>query len=113
MNPSGNNRLITCILEVGKARELMKKLTGEKGLNTVTTYHARGEGQSGAYRSSFAEQLEKDVLEVLVSGERADEIFAYLYHEAEIYQPHKGFMYMRKVGQSSLCILPQDMPKHF
>jgi nitrogen regulatory protein PII len=94
-------RVITCILPAGYAHAVLQKLYEDKGISRAGFYHVRGVGGSGALRSSFVEQTEKDVLAVVVRKEQADEIFTYLYEAAEIYRPHHGFMYMQKLEKAT------------
>jgi len=95
------NRLITCVLPVGTARVLVEVLKNRKGIITTNFYHARGVGSAGTQRSSFAAQLERDVLEVLVTRRHANELFDYLYEMTGIYEPHRGIMYMERVGRAT------------
>lgn len=95
------NRLITCILPAGTARGLVEILKDRKGIITTNFYHARGVGSEETQRSRFAAQLERDVLEVLVARRHADELFEYLYEITGIYEPHRGIMYMERVGRAT------------
>ena len=103
-------RLITCIVAHGMAKDIVGKLNSDKGISTAVLYRARGVGYSGIYRSSLTEQVEKDILIALVPQTRADDIFAYLYEYFEIYEPHRGFMYMEKTGEMRCSVLPENAP---
>lgn len=104
-----HNNLITCILPVGCARTVLEKLKKDKGITRANIYHARGVGASSLHRSVFAATLEKDVLEVVVSRQRAEEIFNYLYMETRIYERHQGIMYMEKVNLATEFHLPSTL----
>jgi hypothetical protein len=99
-----NACLITCIVPSGSAHSILEKIYQEKNITRIGIYHARGVGGSGMYRSSFAESIEKDILAVITGSEQADEIFEYLYDRAEIYLPHRGFMYMQRLKVAT-CFL--------
>lgn len=40
---------------------------------------------------------EKEIMIVIVEADRADEIFEYIYHEAEINRPHGGLIFQQPV----------------
>ena len=107
---SHSDRLITCILPKGVASAVQKKLKLEKGLTRVNINSARGSGKITplAYRG-IAGQAEKEMLNIVVSSELADEIFDYVYVEAEINRPHGGLMYMGRLSHATPMILP-DLP---
>ena len=104
------DKLITCILPKGQAPSILKKLRDEKGINRANINSARGMGKITplAYRG-IGEQAEKEILNVVVKQELADELFEYIYEEAEIDRPHGGIIYMGQLGASTPFLLP-DIP---
>lgn len=104
------HKLITCILPKGMALDIVKKLRDEKGINTGNVDSARGMGKltPHAYRG-VGEQTEKEILNVVVTEVQADEIFEYIYVEAEINRPHGGIIFMAKLQKATPYILP-DLP---
>ena len=62
-----------------------------------------------AYRG-IAGQAEKEILAVEVETDKADEIFEFIYHAADINRPHGGIMYMHSLMRSSEYTLP-DLPE--
>jgi hypothetical protein len=102
-----NDKLITCILPKGLALPILKKLKTEKGIIRANLKSARGMGKITplAYRGA-GEQAEKDILNVVVSQSEADDIFYYIYEEAEINRPHGGIIYIRQLGPSTPFTLP-------
>jgi nitrogen regulatory protein PII len=104
------DKLITCILPKGTASPILLKLRDEKNINRVHINSARGMGRITplAYRGA-GEQAEKEILSVIVEEDQADDIFYYIYEEADIDRPHGGIIYMRKLDMSTLFTLP-DLP---
>lgn len=104
-------KLITGILPGGGAMDVLKKLREEKGIISANANTARGMGKltPRAYRG-VGEQTEKQILNVVVDADRADEIFEYIYHEANIDRPHGGIIFMAGLQQQTPFILP-DLPK--
>ncbi len=103
-------KLIYCILPKGIALGVAKKLKEDFGIMTSNISNARGVGKITplAYRG-IAGQSEKEVLSVAVAADRADDIFEFIYHEADLNRPHGGIMYMHKLLASTEYILP-DVP---
>ncbi len=104
------DKLITCILPKGLAFPILEKLKDEKGINRANINSGRGMGKITplAYRG-VGGQGEKDILKVIVSQNQADEIFYYIYEEADINRPHGGIIYMSQLGMSTPYTLP-DIP---
>ena len=96
---------------MGIALDIVKKLKTDKGIVTVNINTARGMGKltPTAYRG-VGEQTQKEIINVVVNAEQADEIFEYIYHEAEIDRPHGGIIFMAKLQQVSQYHLP-DIPE--
>lgn len=103
-----NGKLITCILPKGLALPILKKLKEEKGINRANINSARGMGKITplAYRG-IGEQAEKELLNIVVNQDQADEIFNYIYEEADINRPHGGIIYMSQLSMSTPFILPE------
>lgn len=110
MNPS-SDKLITCILPKGVALPVLKKLKDEKGISRVNINSARGMGKITplAYRG-IGGQTEKEIMNIVVSEDDADDVFEYVYLEAEINQPHGGMIYMCSLAKATSFILP-DIPE--
>ncbi|MEP5764032.1 MAG: hypothetical protein ABJ308_05540 [Halieaceae bacterium] len=108
---SRTDKLITCILPKGVAQQMLEKLKQERGITRVNINSARGSGKITplAYRG-LGGQTEKEILNVAVAGEQADELFAYIYVEAEINRPHGGLMYLSQLSFATPFILP-DLPE--
>ena len=102
-------KLITGILPPGRGHEMLKKLKEHKGIITANLDTARGMGKltPDAHRTGVGSQTEKEILNVVISADRADEIFEYIYEEAQVNKPHGGLIYMTRLTQSSKYILPE------
>lgn len=103
-------KLITAIVPVGKAMPVIARLKDEKGIIAANVHRARGVGKiSLGTKRGFGEEQEKSVLSVMVSTERLDEIFEFIFFEAEINHPHGGIVYVSAVHAASFYELP-DVP---
>jgi len=104
-------KLITGILPGGRTLDVLIKLREEKGIITANANTARGMGKltPRVYRG-VGEQTEKHILNVVVDADRADEIFEYIYHEANIDRPHGGIIFMTDLQQQTPFMLP-DLPE--
>ena len=101
------SKLITAILPKGTSLGVIKKLREEKNIITANMNFARGTGKLTPlkYRDAVVER-EKEVLTVIVDEKNCDEIFEYIYIEANINKPHGGVMYMHPLATSTEYILP-------
>lgn len=101
-------KLITCILPHGVALDMLQRLKDEKGIIEASVNNARGMGRlTPLAHRGVAEQTEKDVLNVIVSADEADEVFEYLYESAGIGRPHGGLIYMTALGYTTPFVLPE------
>lgn len=106
MNPDTEFKAITVILDKdGTATELAKKLKKDQGLLTGNIQNARGTGDPSS-KSSFLNQVEKDLFTVVVPENQADEIFALIYLECRMGDRFGGFMYQTHLNQLSEFTLP-------
>ena len=104
------HKLITCILPFGVAMPLLRALKTKKGIVSANINNARGAGRLSVVADrKLGDETEKQVFTVVVPPDRADEIFEFIYVEAEIDRPHGGLMYMGKLHHASTFTLP-DLP---
>lgn len=100
-------KVITVILSKGKAMQIAQALVEEHQLNQVDIHYARGVGRITPLRHrGIGETSEKEVLTVCVNAAKAEELFDYIYHKANINQPHGGLMYMQDQKYSTRFLLP-------
>ena len=104
-------KLISCILPKGIAKNVQERLKEVHDIISCNINNARGVGKITplAYRG-IAGQSEKEILSVTVSAERADDIFEFIYHKADINRPHGGIMYIHPLFKSTEYRLP-DLPE--
>ena len=101
-------KLITCIVPRGHALQVFKALKDEHGITTANIYHARGSGRMTplAWRG-VGESSEKDLMSVVVDEADSEKIFAYIYEQAGIHQPHGGILFQQTVKATTDYSLPE------
>ncbi len=107
MKSSTASKRITCIVPHGKASPVLQALHKEHDIVTGNIHHARGAGRMTplAWRG-VGETTEKDILSVVVPESRCDEIFAFIYEQAGIDQPHGGIIYQQCLTACTDFCLP-------
>ena len=101
-------KLITCILPKGAAYPLQQALIEKKGIHSVNFHRARGLGRfSPISARGIGEQQEKEILEVTVEKEKADELFEYVFFNGEMNHAHGGIVYMSGVPKTTQMIMPE------
>ncbi len=107
---SDEQKLISCILPKNVAVRVVKRLKEIHGVMSSNISNARGVGKITplAYRG-IAGQSEKEILSIVVSAVNADEVFEFIYYEADIDRPHGGIMYMHALPKTTEYSLP-DLP---
>lgn len=98
-----NNRqkLITCIVPEANATKGAAALREKYDLQTINHNFARGIGKSSPLiKRGVGEKTEKVILSVVVESKVADEIFEFLYHEADINRPRGGLIFVNSIHSS-------------
>lgn len=90
--------------------KVVDALKSDKGIIATNVNNARGVGKITplAYRG-IGGQSEKEIINIVVEEDQADEIFEYIYHKADINRPHGGLMYMCQLQKATPFTLP-DLP---
>jgi len=104
-------KLITCIVPEKNAINGAKGLREKFDLQTINHHFARGVGKSSPLVArGVGEKTEKVVLSVTVDAKMADEVFEFLFVEADIDRPQGGMIYMNAVRMAGgeLVIPEQD-----
>ena len=103
-------KIITCLIpkEHSKALDVAKLLHEEKGINSTSVNSGRGSGLARAV--SYGAWVEVDILTVIVSGDMAQEVFAYILDKADINRPHGGFIFQGDLTKVTPFTLP-DIPE--
>tara|TARA_E500000331_G_C17182546_1_gene681166 strand:- start:848 stop:1210 length:363 start_codon:yes stop_codon:yes gene_type:complete len=105
-------KLITCILPKGRAADLQQALIDEKGIHNANYHHARGVGRfSPISARGIGEQQAKEILEIAVSAEQADELFEFMFFEGGIDEPHGGIIFVTSLPSATQMSLPDDLPE--
>jgi len=92
---------IVCLVPEGKAKPAMIRLHAAHADLHILMHFARGIGRrKTVVFNGFGDQGERDVLEVIVPEDRADEVFDLLYQEAGINKYRGGIIYMHALKRS-------------
>ena len=106
-----DRKLITCFLPLGVALPLAKALQAEKDIVCSHISYGRGVGKMTSLDNRrLGDQAEKQILTVVVDEKDADDIFSFIYFEANINQPHGGMIAMARADHHVPLILP-DIPE--
>lgn len=101
---SSGDRLISCILPPGVGVQLQRRLFHELGLLRVDVHSARG--YSGSDPENLFSRMEREILSAVTSEEQAEEVFDWIYREAEIADLRGRFLYMARLSRSTEYELP-------
>ena len=101
------HKLITAMLPKGKDKELVHRLVDELGINSVNINYARGLGRiTPLNHRGVGETTEKAIVTVLIEEARAEEVFEFIYYEANINEPHGGLMFQQPLLANTLLRMP-------
>jgi len=104
-----SSQLITAILPKGVALHVVELLKNEKNIISANFIYARGVGKMTPMKHrGLGEQSEREILTAVVSEDRSEEIFEYIFKVAEINKPHGGFIFMYSM-LSSEYTLPENI----
>ena len=107
-----DSKLIACILPKGRARTLHQALIDDHDIHCGTFHYGRGVGRAARISDrGIGEQEEREVFEVVVESAKAEEIFEYLFFQAELDEPHGGMIYMTSLPRSTVMTLPDVPPE--
>ena len=107
---AGGHKLITCILPKGVAPDVLETLKERWNIVSANINSARGIGKITPLKyRGVGDQAEKEVLGVTVDAAHADEVFDFIYFEADINRPHGGLIYMLALQSATAYTLP-DLP---
>ncbi|MBM3839247.1 MAG: P-II family nitrogen regulator [Verrucomicrobia bacterium] len=103
--------LITCIVQRGIADTLVKAAR-EAGAQGATVYFARGTGiRERLGILGVAVEVEKEVINVVVSTDQVDRIFEKMYLAGKLDTPGMGFMYITPLEKAATYIPPHILEK--
>ena len=89
---------------------LLRQLKQEMGIITANFNHARGSGRLTplAYRG-IGEETEKEILSVVVDEKQAEEVFAFIFYNAEINRPHGGLVFQSALTSATDYRIPDEL----
>ena len=90
---------------------MLRRLKDEKGITACKINNARGIGRFTHSRvRRLSDVTEREILEVVTTAKQADEIFEFIFFEADMNRPHGGIIFMTHLGRASHFELP-DLPE--
>ncbi len=98
-------KLIRCIIPLGKGMELLKLLKDEKDIITANKIDVRG----GNVFARAVGEIQLETVDIIISQDRADEIFEYIYEKMEIGSNHHGVLYQFSLSRSSSYNLQESI----
>jgi len=98
---TAKQKLITCIVPEANAKKGATALREKYDLQTMNKHYARGVGKSSPLaKRGIGEKTEKVVLSLLVDAAIADEVFEFLFVEADIDRPQGGMIYVNAIRRA-------------
>ena len=96
--------LITCIVQRGSA-DAVVKAAQNAGAQGATIYYGRGSGvRERLGLLGLAIEVEKEVINVVVSTDQVDRIFERMYIEGNLDAPGMGIMYVTPLDKAATYI---------
>lgn len=103
--------LITCIVQRGSADKIIEAAR-ETGAQGATVNYARGMGvRERLGILGVAVDVEKEIINIVVSSEQVDRIFEKMYFAGNLDTPGMGIMYISKVEKAATYIPPEVMDR--
>ena len=100
--------LITCIVQRNHGDDMVKAAQ-EAGSQGATIYYARGSGvRERLGVLGVAVEVEKAVVNIVVSNDQIDQVFDRLYEVGELATPGRGLMYVTPLEKAATYI-PSDV----
>ena len=99
--------LITCIVQRGMANDIVEAAQ-EAGAQGATINYARGSGvRERLGLLGLAVEVEKEVVNIVVSNGQADRIFERIYVAGKLDTPGMGMMYVTPLEKAATYIPPE------
>ena len=103
-------KLIQAIIPMGTALPVLKALRDDKGIDAANVNFARGVGRFVRWNERrLGDDEEKEILSIVVPNDRADEIFEWVFHQADLDRPHGGIVYMMPLSHASMFVIPAEL----
>lgn len=98
--------LITCIVQRGLAEQIVAAAR-EAGAQGATIYYAKGTGiRERLGILGVAVEVEKEVINIVVANDQAEQIFQTLYLAGNLDTPGMGMMYVTPLEKAATYIPP-------
>ena len=107
MSPGRSEKhcMLTAYLPKGSAVELVRMLNAEKGVDTANV--ASGRGLGFVQSVNYGGYCEVDILTLVVSQDRTDEIFEFVHDRADIDRFGNGLLFQSRLEQTTEYVLPE------
>jgi len=103
--------LITCVVQRGAADAIVKAAQ-EAGAQGATIYFGRGMGvRERLGILGVAVNVEKEIINIVVSTEQADRVFKHMYLAGNLDTPGMGIMFMNRLEKAATFIPPDILKK--
>lgn len=103
--------LITCIVQRGVADRIVQAAR-DAGAQGATVTYARGTGvRERLGILGVAVEVEKEVVNIVVSTDQADRVFERLYLAGNLDTPGMGFMYITALEKAATYVPPNVLEK--
>ena len=103
--------LITCIVQRGMADDIVKAAQ-EAGAEGATVYYARGSGvRERLGILGVAVDVEKEVIDIVVANDQADQVFEKIYLAGKLDTPGMGFMHLTRLEKAATYIPPDVLAR--
>ena len=103
--------LITCVVQRGKADDIIKAAQGV-GAQGATVYYARGGGiRERLGLLGLAIEVEKEVINILVANDQIDRVFEKMYVAGKLDTPGMGIMYVTPLEKAATYIPAEIVDK--
>lgn len=103
--------LITCIVQRGLADPIVKAAR-DAGAQGATVYYAQGSGvRERLGLLGVALEVEKEVINIVVATEQADQIFEKMYLAGNLDTPGMGIMYITPLEKVATYVPPRVLDK--
>lgn len=103
--------LITCIVQRGLADKVIEAAR-EAGAQGATVHYAKGTGvRERLGILGVAVEVEKEIIDVVVSTEQVDRVFERMYLAGDLHTPGMGMMYITPLEKAATYVPSEVLEK--
>ena len=104
-------KLITCVVQRGLGEKIVRAARGA-GAQGATIFYAKGSGvRERLGVLGVAVEVEKEVVNIVVSSEQASDVFDRVYLAGELDTPGMGFMYVTALERAATYVPPEVLER--